>query len=175
MGLIKTAIMTAGGVYAVKQIARTAETRQSGSGNRDNNYPQDRGYYAPNNYGPPGPPPRPDQQQQWNGNPGSYGNGARGYDDYDNNYDAKYVEQDSYAYQQRRQQYGPPPEQDGYQYQQRRQVGPPPSYAPQGYAPGPSQGPDGSSMAGLAGMAMDFVGGDGKKGKMDKLSGFLGK
>ncbi|PVH69772.1 hypothetical protein DL98DRAFT_541347 [Cadophora sp. DSE1049] len=59
MGLIKTAMMTGAGIYAVKQLAKTAERRdnnQSRNDHNDNRVSRGNGY--PNhNWGPPGPPP----------------------------------------------------------------------------------------------------------------------
>jgi hypothetical protein len=67
MGLIKTAIMTGGGLYAVNKLAKTAERRHDNrqqaplksqsSRAQQENYPQQQGYWGP-------PPPAYHQDQQ---------------------------------------------------------------------------------------------------------------
>jgi hypothetical protein len=67
MGLIKTAIMTGGGLYAVNKLAKTAEhrydnrqqtpTQSQSSRNQQESYPQQQGHWGP-------PPPGYYQDQQ---------------------------------------------------------------------------------------------------------------
>lgn len=185
MGLIKTAIMTGGGIYAVNKLVKTVERRERRSETQsqpstrayreDNGQPQ--GYWGP-------PPPRPPFD------PNSYSN----YQDQPQWYPANenvrgcppppgYNPQD-YAEEKRRWRA------DDYQPQQAS--GDASRYQPQQRYAAPSQDQgfdDGAEqrrltgMDGFAGMAMDFVGkrgGDyGRGSKLDQsmqlASGFLRK
>jgi hypothetical protein len=185
MGLIKTAIMTGGGIYAVNKLAKAAENHHNNpqansypqNYQRDANYPP-QGYWGP--YGPQGSPQRgptppagyysdnqeqrqlasPPNSQQYDQ---SYAPGYSAGDYADSKYPA-----DS-SYERRDQQNNLP----AYHQQ------------PQGYLPPQNQGYDhnqnmrsSSPMAGLAGMAMEFVGSgkDRKGGKTsDRLSEFFSK
>ncbi|KAL5331469.1 hypothetical protein ACEPPN_001000 [Leptodophora sp. 'Broadleaf-Isolate-01'] len=187
MGLIKTAMMTGGGIYAVKQLAKTAERRHDNNnnnnnsqGSRDPGYPSQQGYWGPPG-GPQGPPPpRPyyQDQREWSS-----------YNQTDERYPPRGPYGPSDSYDQKRAY-----REEDYQYQPRdRMAGQPPSYYPdqqqqqqQGYATGPPQ-EDGSrggvNPAGLAGMALDFVGSGNRSGGNGKqlekgtqlVSEFFGK
>lgn len=187
MGLIKTAIMTGGGIYAINKIAKTAENRhQNYQPNNQNT--RGNGYANGNdgNWGPPPPPRGPPQNdyrygdypqdRQWN--PSDNSNDTRfprGYSSADFE-DSKYQNAET-----------------DYQYQSRnRQALPPPSYYPQqGYSgsqnydqsydqsqnQNQNRGRGSPDVAALADMAMGFVGrkNSGSKGKGNMMSEFLGK
>lgn len=173
--------MTGGGLYAVNKLAKTAEHRHNNSlpqpnpqyYSRDNGVPN-QGYWAP-----PGPPPRDlpqvdsryvDYQDRRQYNTGSNPNDAR----YAQGFSAADYEAERYT-----------PVDGDYQYRSRQTV-PPPSYYPQqGYVKEPrdqvyeqNRGL-GSPVAGLAGMAMQFVGSGRDSGnngkKLEKMSEFFGK
>ena len=180
MGIIKTAILGGVGVYGIKQLAKSQESRHSGPS--PNDYPRDNYNYPPQGagyWGPPGPPPRqgpredyyysenPNQQQrQWYPAQGQASNQyARGYAaDYE---DEKYTSQaGEVVYQARDRGYNTPPPygaQQGYQ----QQASP---YEPRRSSP--AVGP-----AGLLGPAMEFVGNQqsGKKGNKGKASDIIGE
>lgn len=178
MGLIKTAIMTGGGIYAVKQLAKTAERRHENPTNNNNNnrdYPSDNGYQNQGYSGPPGPPHRPYYQDQRQWSDFEQGNNKRAPPTRGDYGPGDYNDQKRYQ------------KEDDYQYQQRdRTAGSPPSYYLQHHAvalqdgnrPGPSSG-----LGGLADMAMEFVGNGRAQGKDVKradngtrmISEFFGK
>ncbi|KAL2065431.1 hypothetical protein VTL71DRAFT_3101 [Oculimacula yallundae] len=205
MGLIKTAMMTGGGIYAVKQLAKTSERRHDNKNYNNNNGSQssrEGGYQNQPGYWGPGPGPQGQGQQ---GPSRPYYQDQREYSSYNQNPDSQYAtrgpgpygpnERDSYnqdSYDQKRSY-----RDEDYQYQyQQRGAGQPPSYYPdqgqqqqqQGYVNqngyqeessrgGGGSGGGASDMAGLAGMAMEFAGGNEKRGdKAGKMmKGFLGK
>jgi hypothetical protein len=73
MGLIKTAILTGGGIYAVNKLAKTAESRHNpppASYPRQNYNPN----YLPQGYWGPPPQGYPPQGQQQRGPDGYYNN-----------------------------------------------------------------------------------------------------
>lgn len=198
MGLIKTAMMTGGGIYAVKQLAKTQERRHDAQQNNNyqgQGYPRgdgnpNQGYWGPP--GPPGPPPRAygDYQQdprEWSSN-NQYENGrypphTRGnYAPGDYSEEKRVYAEDDFQYQQRIA--GNPP---SYYPQQPQQNSYYPQQPQQGYTNAP-QYQDGdrggqSALGGLAGMAMEYAGnasGGGKDGKKlgkgkDMVSEFFGK
>jgi hypothetical protein len=184
MGLIKTAIMTGGGIYAVNKLAKAAENRHNNSSPSNprgyaRDHPRDNGYW-----GPPGrcSPAQTDnyyadnqQQRQWypaNQNDERY---LRGYSAGDYG-DGKYHSAEGvFEYQERRERESQPPP-----YPQQQAYGLTPQG--QGYNQNGRLG-DPSSMGSLASMAMDFVGnekGEGKRGKKSvkgaqMISEFFGK
>ncbi|KAK5156080.1 hypothetical protein LTR04_005705 [Oleoguttula sp. CCFEE 6159] len=104
MGIIKTAMMTGGGIYAVRTLAKTAEhrhdrhsdsshapERRSSPRNQDNSYPRD-GAYPPQGYWAPSPHQGQNQGQNqprdtWDANRNN--NNSNNNDDYGNNYDSQ--------------------------------------------------------------------------------------
>ncbi|XMA14783.1 hypothetical protein WAI453_007574 [Rhynchosporium graminicola] len=70
MGLIKTAMMTGGAIYAVKQLTKTAERHHENSNNHNNHNNQqqqslrDPGYQGQQGYWSPGSGPQGQQRQQ---------------------------------------------------------------------------------------------------------------
>ncbi|CZS98224.1 uncharacterized protein RAG0_07029 [Rhynchosporium agropyri] len=66
MGLIKTAIMTGGGIYAVKQLTKTAERRHENNNNHNNQQQSSRdpGYQVQQAYWSPGSGPQGQQGKQ---------------------------------------------------------------------------------------------------------------
>lgn len=184
MGLIKTAMMTGGGIYAVKQLAKTAERRHDNQNSNNNNnrgYPSDNGYQNQGYSGPPYPPPRPYYQDQRQWSDYNQGNDERspptggGYGLGDYNDQKRYQNEDEYQYRQRDRMAGNPP---SYYPQQQQQGYAMASQDQDGNRAGPSSG-----LGGLADMAMEFAGngkGQGKnRKKMDKgtqmVSEFFGK
>jgi hypothetical protein len=158
MGLIKTAIMTGGAIYAVKQIAKTAENHHSSSNqhNQQRDFPHSSADNYYNNY------PEQQQQQQWPPRTLSPSDPriARGY----SAGDYEYEDQARNAQGQ----VAPP----SYYQQQQQQA-----YAqPQGQSPmSGGRRIEGSSMTGLVGTAMDFIGNEKKGKKHNALTEFLGK
>jgi hypothetical protein len=169
MGIIKTAIMTGGGLYAVNKLAKTTEHRYD-----SRQHQQQQQYYDPqyqsNSYRPQ---PHLDQGTR---------EGSQAYY-------SEYPRQQQY---QQQQQYHQDPSQNGQYARGARYAGeegadsdnfyrercsnPPPHGAQQGYQQGYQQQrlPEErgqSPVAGLANMAMQFVGSQGGKG--DPKSGSL--
>lgn len=181
MGLIQTAIMTGGGLYAVNKLAKTAEHRHSSKQSNPQYYARDNGAPSQAYWGPPGPAPRgPPQvdarfveyQGQRQYYPENSPNDAR----YSRGYSAADYEEERYA---------PATGDNQYQNTSRQPIAPPSYYPQQGYVTETNdQVYDqnrgrGSPVAGLAGMAMQFVGNGGESGskgkKLEKMSEFFRK
>ncbi|KAH8648892.1 hypothetical protein BGZ60DRAFT_534755 [Tricladium varicosporioides] len=174
MGIIKTAIMTGGGLYAVNKLSKMALNHRSSSQYPPQGLPpqdQNQQYWNPPPQSPRVSQPSayygdypPQQQNGWSPPPPGYP--PRGYAE-----DQQYMNDERWAgYQDGNGQNGyptPPP------YVQQQQ---------QGYYETPQRGMGARSeqVAGLADMAMDFVGGQGKgirkKGKKGSqvIGEFLG-
>lgn len=172
-----------GGIYAVKQLAKTAERRHDnqsnttsnnqGQGSRENGYPS-QGYWGGPG-GQQGPPPRPyyQDQREWPAYNQGYGErypgqgegGAGDYSDHSRSYN------EDYRYQQREKSPGRNP--PSYYPQQQQQQG----YVTR-FQESSRGGQTGQMVDGLVGMATEFGLGNGsvKQGKMDNgLAGFIGK
>lgn len=149
MGLIKTAIMTGGGIYAVNKLVKSADHRY------DSRAQQQQQYYGPtqgqsNNGYYSGPPPSQDPQGS-RGSPEGYYCEPRRHGSYSRG--PQHVDQNGERYST------PPPYGAQQNYQQNYQQG----YQQDDRSPSP--------VAGLANVAMQFAsskggrgGGDGRKG-----------
>lgn len=178
MGLIKTAIMTGGGLYAVNKLAKTVESRHNSPSPNNQNYPRDNGYENGNQgyWGPPGQPPRgPAQERQWYpANNQNDPSAARGYSSGDYEGDRYQNAETDYQYQSRNRQALPPPS----YYPQQSYAGPQDQVYDQSYDQSQNRRRGSPDVASLGNMAMDFVGrkDSGSKGKGSKMiSEFLGK
>jgi hypothetical protein len=191
MGLIKTAIMSGAGIYAVNKIAKVAENRHSNPNNQ-NQYPRDNYYSNEQNWGPPDPPPQRDYQysddrqgyapnpQARSANRGAYT--QREYNPAD--YATDKVEYDEDGWQvQRNGEQGPPPYASQPQQGGQGYVNAPRSYEYEGQSQNQQQQRGrGARLEGLANMAMGYLEnggkGAGKKGDRREKSGlsdFFGK
>ncbi|KAH6666668.1 hypothetical protein B0J14DRAFT_604130 [Halenospora varia] len=169
-------IMTGGGLYAVNKLSKTALDHRSSSSQYPPQGPppqnQNQQYW-----GPPPPPPRGPQQNAYYGDYSSQQQQNGWYPPQQGYQPRGYAEDQQYMNDERKMGYQDGNGQNGYST--------PPPYAQQqqqGYYETPQRGMGGRSeqVAGLAGMAMDFVGsqgkGGGKKGKKgsEMIGEFLG-
>jgi hypothetical protein len=165
MGLIKTAIMTGGGIYAVKKIAQAAEKRRESPAPNNQNYSRDGGYSNQGQWGPPGPPPRgppqadntygdyQQQQQQSYSNNAPYARGFSAGDYEDERYPVTGADFENQS--------------------RNRQIAPPSYYPQQGNERSQNQNQnqcreknESSPVDGLVDMALDFAGkSGGRKGR----------
>lgn len=171
MGLIKTAIMTGGGIYAVNKLAKTVDHRRDSPQPSSNQYPRDNNQGS---WGPPSPPPqRQPQADNYyygdNAQRGGYPSNAQGYppqqqQQQQRGYNSADSAGDKVAYDEEGWQYrptNPPP----YASQQQQQQGYPAQARGNGQYEGQGRG---SQLEGLANMAMGFLGNGEEKGKKGK-------
>jgi hypothetical protein len=183
MGLIKTAIMTGGGIYAVNKLAKANESRHNNSNynpNRDQSYspqPQSRspppsGYY----HGPStAPQTREVYAERESRGEGYWVPAPTNANDRAVYEREKWEREQAWMRHQEQEGYSSPPAYGQGQSQQQ--------YVPQGQIQGNDQvyerrgqgNGSNTSLGGLAGMAMDFVDGQGQNGKKGEGLGKLFK
>lgn len=172
MGLIKTAIMTGGGIYAVNKLAKTVDHRRNSPQPNSNQYPRDNNQGS---WGPPGPPPQRQTQadNHYYGEStqrAGYPSNAQGYppqQQQQRGYDPADYASDKVAYDEEGWQYRPssPPPYASQQQQQQQQQGYPPQARGNGQYEGQARG---SQLEGLANMAVGFLGNGEEKGRKGK-------
>jgi len=157
MGLIKTAMMTGAGLYAVNKVAKAAERQHSSS--NPNNYPRDNPNGNQAYWGPPHNPPQ---------NANYYGDYQQSPTAQDNRYPRGYSAENNYG--------DKPASEGNFQYQNRGGAPPPPAYQQQQYyqaQPQQEYGRDptrGANVANLAGVAMEYLSDRKDDGKGKKSS-----
>jgi hypothetical protein len=162
MGLIKTAIMTGGGIYAVNKLAKASEARHQNSQqsySRDQSYsPQSQGYH----HGPSSPPQTREVYAEREQRGEGYWVAAPPLDSRERDvYEREKWEREE-AWRRHQEEMGNSPP----QYAQRSQENIPQGQLMSGHGNGSN-----TSLGAMAGLAMDFVGNqdNGKKGKSEVL------